>query len=171
MAENNVVLLLMGELQIRLPECLCTQVEQGVLIPIEDGAKEKDAPMVGVQRTRKSIPFRMGRMATSTRTLTDFLAGGRDFSGPQHWGFSPYHVGTHAELRKNQRHFRQGISLGYQSDSESGTDGLEGHKGCGNHCHSTPRRSMEQVVEEQDDAQCQQLYQFGAHAGGSKLVV
>ena len=65
-----------GELQIRLPECLCTQVEQGVLILIEEEAKEKDALMVGVQRARKSIPFRMGRMAASTRTLTDVLAGG-----------------------------------------------------------------------------------------------
>ena len=55
MAENNVVPLLMGELQICFPECLRAQVEQGVLIPIKEEAKEKDAPMVGVQRARKSI--------------------------------------------------------------------------------------------------------------------
>ena len=61
MAETNVISFPMGELQIRLPECLCAQVEQGVLIPIEEEeAKEKDALVVGVQRTRKSIPFRVG---------------------------------------------------------------------------------------------------------------
>ena len=36
---------------------------------------------------------------------------------------------------------------------------------------SRDMRSVERVVEEQDDARCQQLYQFGAHAGGSQLVV
>ena len=171
MAETNVIPFPMGELQIRLPKCLCAQVEQGVLIPIEEGAKEKDAPVVGVQHARKSIPFCVGRMATSTRTLTDILAGGRDFGGPRHRGPSPYHLGMHAEIRRNQCRFRRGISLGYQSDSESGTDGLEGHKECGDHCHSTPRRSVEQVVEGQDDTRCQQLYQLGARAGGSQLVV
>ena len=60
MAETNVIPFPMGELQIRLPECLCAQVEQGVLIPIEEEPKEKDAPVVGVQRARKSIPFRAG---------------------------------------------------------------------------------------------------------------
>ena len=60
MAENNVIPLPIGELQIRLPECLRAQVEQGVLILIEEEAKEKEAPMVGVQRACKSIPFRVG---------------------------------------------------------------------------------------------------------------
>ena len=60
MAETNVIPFPMGELQIQLPECLCAQVEQGVLIPIEEESKEKDAPMVGVQRAQKSIPFRVG---------------------------------------------------------------------------------------------------------------
>ena len=76
MAETNVILFPMGELQIHLPECLHTQVEQGVLIPIEEEAKEKEAPMVGVQCAHKSIPFHVGQMAASTRTLTDVLAGG-----------------------------------------------------------------------------------------------
>ena len=152
MAETNVIPFPMGELQICLPECLCTQVEQGVLIPIEEEAKEKDVPVVGVQHTQKSIPFCVGRMAASTRMLTDVLAGGQDFGGPQHRGPSPYHIRTHAELRRNQPRFRQGVSLGYQSDSESGTDGLEGHEECGNCSHSTPRRSVERVVEEQDNA-------------------
>ena len=43
MAETNGIPFLMGELQIHLPECLRAQVEQGVLIPIEEEAKEKDA--------------------------------------------------------------------------------------------------------------------------------
>ena len=82
MAETNVIPFPMGEFQIRLPECLRAQVEQGVLILIEEKFKEKDAPVVGVQHARKSIPFRVGRMAASTRMLTDVLAGGRDFGGP-----------------------------------------------------------------------------------------
>ena len=143
MAENSIMPLPMGELQIRFPECLCTQVEQGVLILIKEEAKEKDASVVGVQCAHKSIPFRMGWMTASTRTLTDVLAGGQDFGGPQHWGPSPYHCGTHTQLHRNQHHLRRAISLGYQSDSESGTDGLEGHKGCGDNHHSTPRRSVE----------------------------
>ena len=60
MAETNVILFPIGELQIRLPECLRAQVEQGVLILIEEEAKEKDALMVGVQRAHKSIPFHVG---------------------------------------------------------------------------------------------------------------
>ena len=60
MAKTNVIPFPMGELQIRLPECLHSQVEQGVLIPIEEEAKEKDALMVGVQRTQKSIPCHVG---------------------------------------------------------------------------------------------------------------
>ena len=76
MAETNVIPFPMGELQIRLPECLHAQVEQGVLIPIKEEPKEKEVPMVGVQRAQKSIPFCVGRMAASTRTLTDVLAGG-----------------------------------------------------------------------------------------------
>ena len=55
MAETNVIPFPIGELQIRLPKCLRAQVEQGVLIPIEEGVKEKDVPAVGVQRARKSI--------------------------------------------------------------------------------------------------------------------
>ena len=106
MAETNVIPFPIGELQIHLPECLHAQVEQGVLIPIEEEAKEKDTPVVGVQCARKSIPFCVGQMAASTRTLTDVLAGGQDFSGPRHRGPSPYHIRTHAELCRNQRHFR-----------------------------------------------------------------
>ena len=60
MAETNVIPFPMGELQIRLPECLRAQVEQGVLIPIEEEDREKDAPVVGVQRACKSFPFRTG---------------------------------------------------------------------------------------------------------------
>ena len=77
MAETNVIPFPMGELQIRLPECLHAQVEQGVLILIEEEDREKDAPAVGVQCARKSFPFRTGQMAASTKTLTEVLAGER----------------------------------------------------------------------------------------------
>ena len=50
MAETNVIPFPMGELQINLPECLRAQVEQGVLIPIEEEDREKDALAVGIQR-------------------------------------------------------------------------------------------------------------------------
>ena len=171
MAETNVVPFPMGELQIRLPECLRAQVEQGVLIPIEEEDREKDAPAVGVQRARKSFPFRTGRMAASTKTLTEVLAGERTRGGPLHRGPSPYFVPLHAQLHRNQRRFRRGLSLGYQSDSKSGTDGLEGHEGCHDCDYSTPRRSVERVVEEKDATRRQQLHQCGARAGGSQLVV
>ena len=158
MAETNVIPFPMGELQIRLPECLRAQVEQGVLIPIEEEDREKDAPAVGVQRARKSFPFHTSRMAASTKTLTEVLAGERTRGGPLHRGSSPYFIPTHAQLHRNQRRFRRSLSLGYQSNSESGTDGLEGHEECRNRHYSTPRRSVEQVVEEQDDARRRQLY-------------
>ena len=129
MAEINVIPFPMGELQIRLPECLRTQVEQGVLIPIEEEDREKDALAVGVQHAQKSFPFRTGRMTTVPKALREVLVGGRTRGEPLHRGSSPYFVPTHAQLRRNQRRFRRSISLGYQSDSESGTDGLEGHEG------------------------------------------
>ena len=143
MAETNVIPFPMGELQIRLPECLRAQVEQGVLIPIEEEDREKDVPAVGVQRTRKSFPFRTGRMTTVPKALREVLVGGRTPGGTLHRSSSPYFVPTHAQLRRNQRRFRRSISLGYQSDSESGTDGLEGHEGGRERDHSTPRRSVE----------------------------
>ena len=77
MAETNVIPFPMGELQISLPECLRAQVEQGVLIPIEEEDREKDAPAVGVQRARKSFPFRTGRMTTVPKALRPILVGGR----------------------------------------------------------------------------------------------
>ena len=171
MAEANVIPFPIGELQIHLPECLRTQVEQGVLIPIEEEDREKEAPAVGVQRARKSFPFRTGRMTTVPKALRKVLVGGRTQGGAPHRSTSPYFIPTHAQLHRNQRRFRRSVSLGYQSDSESRTDGLEGHEGCRNRDYSTSRRSVEQVVEEQDDARRQQLYQFGARAGGSQLVV
>ena len=152
MAETNVIPFPMGELQIQLPECLRAQVEQGVLIPIEEEDREKDAPVVGVQRARKSFPFRTGRMTTVPKALREVLVGGRTPGGALHRSSSPYFVPTHAQLRRNQRRFQRSISLGYQSDSESGTDGLEGHEGGGERDHSTPRRSVERVVEDQDVA-------------------
>ena len=77
MAETNVIPFPMGELQIQLPECLRAPVEQGVLIPIEEEDREKDAPAVGVQRARKSFPFRTGRMTTVPKALRGVLVGGR----------------------------------------------------------------------------------------------
>ena len=142
----------MGELQIRLPECLRAQVEQGILIPIEEEDREKDVPAVGVQRARKSFPFRTGRMTTVPKALRAVLVGGRTPGGALHRSSSPYFIPTHAQLRRNQRRFRRSTSLGYQSDSESGTDGLEGHEGGGARDYSTPRRSVERMVEDQDVA-------------------
>ena len=170
MAETNVIPFPMGELQIRLPECLRAQVEQGVLVPIKEEDREKDAPTVGVQRARKSFPFRTGRMTTVPKALREVLVGGRTGGGPLHRGSSPYFVPTHAQLRRNQRRFRRSLSLGYQSDSESGTDGLEGHEGGGERDYSTSRRSVERMVEDQDVARQRQLYQLGAGSGGSELV-
>ena len=170
MAETNMIPFPMGELQIHLPECLHAQVEQGVLIPIEEEDREKDAPVVGVQRARKSFPFRTGRMTTVPKALRAVLVGGRTPGGALHRSTSPYFVPTHAQLRRNQRRFRRSISLGYQSDSESGTDGLEGHEGGGERGHSTPRGSVERVVKDQDVARQRQLYQLGAGPGGSELV-
>ena len=145
-------------------------MEQGVLIPIEEENREKDAPAVGVQRARKSFPFRTGRMTTVPKALRAVLVGGRTGGGPLHRGSSPYFIPTHAQLHHNQRRFRRSLSLGYQSDSESGTDGLEGHEGRGERGHSTPRRSVERMVEEQDVARQQQFYLLGAGSGGSELV-
>ena len=170
MAETNVVPLPMGELQIRLPECLRAQVEQGILIPIEEEDREKDAPAVGVQRARKSFPFRTGQMTTVPKALRPVLVGGRTGGGPLHRSSSPYFVPTHIQLRRNQRRFRRSISLGYQSDSESGTDGLEGHEGGGERDYSAPKRSVERMVEDQDVARQRQLYQLGTGPGGSELV-
>ena len=152
MAETNVIPFPLGELQIRLPECLRAQVEQGVLIPIEEEDREKDAPAVGVQRARKSFPFHTGRMTTVPKALRAVLVGGRTPGGTLHRSTSPYFVPTHAQLRRNQHRFRRSLSLGYQSDSESGTDGLEGHEGGGERDHSAPRRSVERMVEDQDVA-------------------
>ena len=108
-AETNVIPFPMGELQIRLPECLRAQVEQGVLVPIEEEDKEKDAPAVGVQRARKSFPFRTGRMTTVPKALRAVLVGGRTPGGALHRSSSPYFVPTHAQLRRNQRRFRRSL--------------------------------------------------------------
>ena len=44
------------------------------MIPIEEEDKEKDAPAVGVQRARKSFPFRTGRMTTVPAVVVTFLS-------------------------------------------------------------------------------------------------